>query len=139
MTGQPTVYVKVADGFEPRPVKVKARTETQVVIEGIYVPSEVALINPSRAAGAERRFAYRSEPQAPRRAKPADGSTADLTPDVLLPVHRPQHRQPVAPKLRTLLTMSARSSAWRALSMPSIGAGAQQQVMAFIEGLGVAT
>ena len=29
VTGHPTVYVKVANGFEPRRVKVKARTETQ--------------------------------------------------------------------------------------------------------------
>ncbi|MEO8681027.1 MAG: HlyD family efflux transporter periplasmic adaptor subunit [Vicinamibacterales bacterium] len=51
VTGQPTVYLKVANGFEPRAVTVKARTETQVVIDGIDAPSEVALINPSKAPG----------------------------------------------------------------------------------------
>jgi HlyD family secretion protein len=48
VTGQPTVYVKTANGFEPKPVKVRARTETLAIIEGLDAPAEVALVNPSR-------------------------------------------------------------------------------------------
>lgn len=50
VTGKPTVYVKSADGFEPRPVKVVARTESTAIIEGVDVPAEVALVNPIRSA-----------------------------------------------------------------------------------------
>jgi HlyD family secretion protein len=48
--GKPTVYVKTESGFEPRPIKVRARNETVAILEGITVPAEVALINPSRTA-----------------------------------------------------------------------------------------
>ena len=49
VTGQPTVYVKTATGFEPRAIKVRARTETLVVIEGLDMPADVALVNPSKS------------------------------------------------------------------------------------------
>jgi hypothetical protein len=64
VTGQPTVYVRGANGFEPRPVKIRARTETQAIIEGLALPADVALVNPSRAASA--RPAAATGPQAPR-------------------------------------------------------------------------
>jgi hypothetical protein len=50
VTGQPTVYVRTPQGFEPRPVKVVARTESTAIIEGVDVPAEVALVNPIRSA-----------------------------------------------------------------------------------------
>ena len=50
VTGQPTVYVKSAHGFEPKAVKVVARTESTAIIEGIDVPADVALVNPIRSA-----------------------------------------------------------------------------------------
>lgn len=50
VTGQPTVYVRTADGFEPKPVKVVARTESTAIIEGVDVPADVALVNPIRGA-----------------------------------------------------------------------------------------
>jgi multidrug efflux pump subunit AcrA (membrane-fusion protein) len=50
VTGQPTVYVKTAQGFEPKPVKVVARTESTAIIEGVDVPADVALVNPIRSA-----------------------------------------------------------------------------------------
>lgn len=50
VTGQPTVYVRTPQGFEPRPVKVIARTESTAIIEGVDVPAEVALVNPIRSA-----------------------------------------------------------------------------------------
>lgn len=64
VTGQPTVYVRGANGFEPRPIKVRARTETLAIIEGLVLPADVALVNPSRAASA--RPAAASGPQGPR-------------------------------------------------------------------------
>jgi multidrug efflux pump subunit AcrA (membrane-fusion protein) len=54
VTGQPTVYVKTATGFEPKPVTVRARTETLAIIEGVTLPAEVALVNPSRTTLAPR-------------------------------------------------------------------------------------
>jgi HlyD family secretion protein len=45
--GQPTVYVRTALGFEPKTVKVRARTDTLAVIDGLDGPAEVALVNPS--------------------------------------------------------------------------------------------
>jgi HlyD family secretion protein len=50
VTGQPTVYVKTANGFEPRAIKVIARTETVTIVDGLAIPAEVALVNPSRSA-----------------------------------------------------------------------------------------
>ncbi len=50
VTGQPTVYVKTPQGFEPKPVKVLARTEATAIIEGVDVPADVALVNPIRTA-----------------------------------------------------------------------------------------
>lgn len=50
VTGQPTVYVRTAQGFEPKAVTVLARTETTAIIEGIDVPADVALVNPIRGA-----------------------------------------------------------------------------------------
>jgi putative ABC transport system permease protein len=70
-------------------------------------------------------------PNAPRLA-------GRLTPDVLLPDLGRSLDNLLLHKLRTLLTMLGMIFGVAAvLSMLSIGAGAQQQVMAFIEGLGV--
>src|SRR5262245_16334122 len=61
-----------------------------------------------------------------------------LTPDVLLPDLGRSLENLLLHKLRTLLTMLGMIFGVAAvLSMLSIGAGAQAQVMAFIEGLGV--
>lgn len=54
VTGQPTVYVRTATGFEPKPVKVRARTETLAIIEGLDLPADVALIDPSRTTTAPK-------------------------------------------------------------------------------------
>src|SRR5204863_2202842 len=35
VSGQPTVYVRTASGFEPRAVQVRVRTDTVAVIEGL--------------------------------------------------------------------------------------------------------
>ena len=45
--GKPIVYVKRGDSFEPTPVKVKYRTESRIVIEGISEGAEVAVVNPA--------------------------------------------------------------------------------------------
>ena len=71
----------------------------------------------------------------PRGAKRLAGR---LTPDVLIPDLQRSIDNLLLHKLRTLLTMLGMIFGVAAvLSMLSIGAGAQQQVMAFIEGLGV--
>lgn len=66
VTGQPTVYVRSANGFGPKAIKIKARTETQAIIEGLALPADVALVNPSRAAGPPRAASAGPQPQAPR-------------------------------------------------------------------------
>jgi len=63
VTGQPTVYVKTRSGFEPRAVKVIARTETRAIVEGVDVPAEVALVNPLRTAAPARPAAAGPQPQ----------------------------------------------------------------------------
>ena len=63
VTGQPTVYVKTANGFEPKPVKVRARTETLAIIEGLEAPAEVALVNPTRATAQPKPAAASPSPQ----------------------------------------------------------------------------
>jgi HlyD family secretion protein len=45
--GKPIVYLKRGDSFEPTPVKVKYRTESRIVIEGISEGAEVAVVNPT--------------------------------------------------------------------------------------------
>jgi hypothetical protein len=63
VTGQPTLYVRTRNGFEPRPVKVVARTETRAIVEGIDVPADVALVNPIRSAAAAKPPAAAPQPQ----------------------------------------------------------------------------
>jgi HlyD family secretion protein len=66
VTGQTTVYVRGANGFEPRAVKVKARTETLAVIEGLDLPADVALVNPSKTTTPKPATPAGPQPQGPR-------------------------------------------------------------------------
>lgn len=50
--GKPVVFVQTAGGFEPRPIKVTARTESRVGIEGVDQGTVVALVDPEAAARA---------------------------------------------------------------------------------------
>lgn len=45
--GKPVVYVKHGDDFQATAVKVKYRTESRIVIEGLPAGTEVAVINPT--------------------------------------------------------------------------------------------
>ena len=54
LSGEPTVYVRTSSGFEPKPVKVRIRTDTVAVVEGIEQGVEVALVNPSGATSSNR-------------------------------------------------------------------------------------
>ena len=45
--GKPIVYVKRGSDFDPTQVKVKYRTESRIVIEGLSEGTEVAVINPT--------------------------------------------------------------------------------------------
>lgn len=49
--GTPTVYVRSADGFDPRPIKVRAWTETMAVVEDIDPAALVALVDPTKSGG----------------------------------------------------------------------------------------
>jgi hypothetical protein len=55
VSGQPTVYVRTASGFEPKTVKVRVRTDTVAVIEGVEQPADVALVDPAGSGGRGRR------------------------------------------------------------------------------------
>ncbi len=47
--GKSVVYVKSGDRLDRREVKVKFRTATRVVIEGVGEGTEVALVNPEQS------------------------------------------------------------------------------------------
>jgi multidrug efflux pump subunit AcrA (membrane-fusion protein) len=47
--GKPIVYLKVADGYRPAEVRVTARNNDEVAIEGLPPGSTVALIEPEKA------------------------------------------------------------------------------------------
>jgi HlyD family secretion protein len=49
--GKSVVYVKTGDRLDRREVKVKFRTATRVVIEGVSEGTEVALVNPEATGG----------------------------------------------------------------------------------------
>jgi HlyD family secretion protein len=55
VAGKSTVFVRTANGFEPREIKVRAFTSTVAVIEGLEDDTEVALINPNSAPGTQTR------------------------------------------------------------------------------------
>jgi multidrug resistance efflux pump len=44
---KPVVYLKSIGGFEVRPVKIVAETESRVAVEGVKEGTEVALVNPT--------------------------------------------------------------------------------------------
>lgn len=46
--GAPTVYVKHGDDFVGAPVKIRFRTESQIVVEGLAEGTEVAVVNPTK-------------------------------------------------------------------------------------------
>jgi HlyD family secretion protein len=67
--GTSLVYVKVGAGFEARPVKISARTESAVVISGLTEGAEIALTNPDpKTIQNKPGQAAPSTPAAPARA-----------------------------------------------------------------------
>ena len=48
--GKPIVYVRKGSNYESREVKVKYRTESRAVVEGLPEGTEVALVNPEQTA-----------------------------------------------------------------------------------------
>lgn len=50
--GKPVVYARSGSGFVSRPITIKHRTESQIVIDGLSEGTEVALVNPE-TKGAE--------------------------------------------------------------------------------------
>ena len=53
--GKPVVYVKHGDDFDATAVKVKYRTESRIVIEGLAEGTEVAMVNPSNQQKSKNR------------------------------------------------------------------------------------
>ena len=53
--GKPVVYARNGRGFDARPVKVRFRSESRAVIEGIEEGTEVALVDPeARTKGPQK-------------------------------------------------------------------------------------
>jgi HlyD family secretion protein len=50
VSGKPSVYVKTNAGFEPREVRVLARTDSLAIVEGLDGSAEVALVDPKAGA-----------------------------------------------------------------------------------------
>ena len=65
--GTPTVYVRTAQGFDAREVRVRAWTDSVAIVENIDASAEIALVNPNAASGARPRA---QAPAAPQRAAP---------------------------------------------------------------------
>lgn len=64
--GSPVVYLKQGISFTARPVKIRYRTATRTVIEGVRAGDEVALVNPEASAnGAAAASQAGSAPAAP--------------------------------------------------------------------------
>jgi multidrug resistance efflux pump len=63
--GKPVVYARTGTGFEPRPVKVKYRSESRAVIEGLAEGTEVALVDPEARTKAAAKAAAPAAPAAP--------------------------------------------------------------------------
>jgi multidrug efflux pump subunit AcrA (membrane-fusion protein) len=63
--GKPTLYVRTADGFDAREVRVRAWTDSLAVIENVDQSAEVALVDPTAASGVRQRL---QAPGAPQRA-----------------------------------------------------------------------
>jgi HlyD family secretion protein len=68
--GRPFVYAKSGRGFEAQPIKVRLRTESRVVVDGLEAGLEVALVNPiatGRRAGSSPAAPAPVGPPPPRR------------------------------------------------------------------------
>ena len=150
--GKTHVFVKTGDRFEQREIKIVQRTESRAAIEGLPEGTEVALVDPTikrtsgleRDVAAARRWSREVTGLGSPVAETVDGDAisavgarvrakADFLPELRLGFDNLR-----AHKLRSLLTMLGMIFGVAAVvAMLSIGAGAQQEVMAFIEQLGV--
>jgi hypothetical protein len=63
--GKPTLYVRTADGFDRREVRVRAWTDSLAVVENVDQSAEIALVDPTAASGSRQRS---QAPAAPQRA-----------------------------------------------------------------------
>ena len=138
--GKNHVFVKIGERFEQREVKVEQRTESRVAITGVAegdrdrarrsrplrAGQAAASGRAARARGRRRRDERRAA-RLRRRPTPTSCPSSGMGLENLR-----------AHKLRSLLTMLGMIFGVAAVvAMLSIGAGAQQEVMAFIEQLGV--
>ena len=63
--GKPVVYARRGTGFEAKPVQVKFRSESRVVIEGLEPGAELALVDPEARGRGARKPAGVEAPPAP--------------------------------------------------------------------------
>ena len=137
--GKPVVYVREGTQFKPVHVKVARVTENRVVLQDFDPDVDVALVNPETGAtGQEGRDGCpvpcreaADEAVWPRSSTTRRGCRSSSTASAA-------SRRCSSNKVRSFLTMLGMIFGVAAVvSMMSIGAGAQQQVLAFIEQLGV--
>ena len=135
------VYVRNGSSFEPREVKIHGQNESRVALEGVAAGTEVAMVDPtaprkSTNAGTEVPGGGRAAVvSASAFANPirALRASQQWLPDLQL-----GFQNLLLHRLRTALTMMGMIFGVAAVvSMLSIGAGARQRVMAFIEQMGV--
>lgn len=62
--GKPVVYARRGGGFDPKPVKVKYRSESRAVVEGLAEGTEVALVDPEAQAKVTQQPAAPATPAA---------------------------------------------------------------------------
>ena len=134
--GKNFVFVQIGERFEPRDVQGRQRTESRAVITGLHEGDQIALVDPDGRT-TESEVVGRQLPAAGRPLSVARCcghlANTDFLPDFRLGLENLR-----AHKLRSLLTMLGMIFGVAAVvAMLSIGAGAQQEVMAFIEQLGV--
>ena len=136
--GKTLVFVKVGDRFEQREVKVEHLTESRAAIAGLN-EGHRGRADRSRRGAPDHRTARSPTLPAAGGAAIEHGRAAHHWHDLdFLPELRLGLENLRAHKLRSLLTMMGMIFGVAAVvAMLSIGAGAQQEVMAFIEQLGV--
>ncbi len=142
--GKPIVYVQTGSGFEPRDGQGRATGPRAASgIEGIDEGTVIALVDPQAAARSSRKAGL-VESDGRHQVSAATALTTTAAPRNarrgldILPELEQGFDNLRAHKLRSLLTMLGMIFGVSAvIAMLSIGAGAQQQVIAFIEQLGV--
>ena len=123
--GKTFVYLKTQEGFMPRDVTLVSRSESQAVIKGLNERRRGGDVQPRTANQELRRTAERRHESAPKMIF----TPSDITQAIA---------NLYAQKTRTLLTaLGIVFGVGSVIGMLSIGAGAKEESLRFIEQLGV--